>query len=232
MIVGSGLIAQGFREYATDDHVVIFASGVSNSANTDIAAFDREKKLLTSTLAGNKENKFVYFSTCSIYDPSLQHSAYVRHKLAMENIISNVHNDYLVFRISNLAGKTDNPHTVLNFFIHHIVSGKPFQVWQRASRNIIDVDDALIICRYIINTGLFQNQVVNIANPTSYSVPDIVKTIETYFDKKGNYTLVDKESNPVIDITPIEKIIKSLDITFAAGYLEKTIKKYFPLNDL
>ena len=232
MVVGNGLIARGFQDYADDDTVIIFASGVSNSANTDIAAFNREQRLLEDTIAANKHRKIVYFSTCSIYDPSLQHSAYVQHKLAMENIIAASHNDYLVFRISNLAGKTDNPHTVFNFFIQHIESGKPFQVWKKATRNIIDISDALLICGHIINNSLFSNQVVNIANPVNYPVIDIVTTIEHYFGKKGNYTLVDKESNPIIDIHPIDKIITDLAINFDRNYLERTIKKYFPINDL
>lgn len=232
MVIGDGLIARGFSEYATNDRVVIFASGVSNSANTDITAFDREQKLLERALANNKEHKFIYFSTCSIYDPSLQHSAYIRHKIAMEDIIANTHKDYLIFRISNLAGKTDNPHTVLNFFIQHILSGKPFHVWKRATRNIIDISDALSICRYIINNDLYQNERVNIANPSNYSVLEIVETIEHYFGKKGNYTILDRESNPVIDTHPIKKIISDLAINFDGNYLEKTIKKYFPINDL
>jgi UDP-2-acetamido-2,6-beta-L-arabino-hexul-4-ose reductase len=232
MVIGNGLIARGFNEYSTNNGVVIFASGVSNSTNTDFAAFDREQKLLANTLANNKEKKIVYFSTCSIYDPSLQNSAYVHHKLAMENIIAKTHSDYLIFRISNLAGNTDNPHTVLNFFIQHILNDTSFYVWAKASRNIIDMSDALSICRHIINNDLFHNQAVNIANPVNYPVLEIVETIENYFGKKGNYVLIDKESNPIIDIKPIEKIIKSLAINFDRNYLERTIKKYFPLNDL
>lgn len=232
MVIGKGLIANGFNEYATNDSVVVFASGVSNSANTDVAAFDREKKLLGNMLAAYPEKRFIYFSTCSVYDVSLQHSAYVLHKLAMEKLIEQAHNDYIIFRISNLAGRTDNPHTVLNFFIQHIRSGEPFYIWEKASRNIIDVTDALSICRYIINRDLFSKQIVNVANPFNYPVIDIVKTIEDYFGKKGNYTLVDKESNPFIDINPIKPIINTLSINFAADYLEKTLKKYFPLNDL
>jgi hypothetical protein len=73
---------------------------------------------------------------------------------------------------------------------------------------------------------------VNIANPLNYKVIDMVKTIEKYFGRKGNYILLDKESNPTIDIGPILPVIKTLAINFDIDYLERILKKYFPLHDL
>lgn len=64
-----------------------FASGVSNSQNQNHSLFQRETDLLVETLRNNKEKLFIYFSTCSIYDPTLVNSEYVKHKLKIENLI-------------------------------------------------------------------------------------------------------------------------------------------------
>lgn len=61
---------------------------------------------------------------------------------------------------------------------------------------------------------------------------DIVKEIETFFGKKGNYEIVEKPGQPVIDISDIQKIITALNINFNKDYLGKVINKYFGTNDL
>ena len=232
MVIGQGLVAKGFSSYQADNSYLVFASGVSNSSDKDIANFEREKKLLVKTIDGHRSKILVYFSTCSMYDNTLKNSLYVQHKIEMEEIIKKNHPQFYIFRISNLAGKTSNQHTVLNYFIRHILTGNFFYVWQKATRNIIDIDDAYAICDYILQNKIYKNEIINIANPLNYPVTTIVKEIEAYFDKKGNYELLDKESNPVIDISPIKEIITRLNINFDDGYLSRTIKKYFPKNDL
>src|SRR4051812_15129296 len=117
MIIGNGLVAGGFKQYRKDKRCLIFASGVSNSTNSDSNAFCREQLLLEEMINTHGNKTFVYFSTCSVYDPSMQNSPYVLHKLSMEAIIKRRHNNYHIFRISNLAGQSGNPHTFLNFFI-------------------------------------------------------------------------------------------------------------------
>ncbi len=46
MVIGQGLVAKGFSSYQADNNYLVFASGVSNSSDKDIANFEREKKLL------------------------------------------------------------------------------------------------------------------------------------------------------------------------------------------
>jgi nucleoside-diphosphate-sugar epimerase len=232
MVIGQGLVAKGFSSYQADNSYLVFASGVSNSSDKDITNFEREKKLLIKTINEHADKILVYFSTCSMYDNSLKNSFYVQHKIEMEETIQKGHPHFYIFRISNLAGKTSNRHTVLNYFIRHILDGHFFYVWQKASRNIIDVDDAYAICDHILQNKMYKNEIINIANPVNYPVIAIVNEIERYFDKKGNYELLDKESNPVIDISPIKEIITGLNINFDAGYLSRTIKKYFSNDDI
>jgi nucleoside-diphosphate-sugar epimerase len=232
MVLGNGLVANGFKKYEHNDRFLIFASGVSNSANLEDAEFTRERELLERSIRQNKDKIFVYFGTCSVYDHLLNQSLYVKHKLAMEKLVQDNHDHYHIFRISNLAGHTNNTHTVLNFFVQHIVSGEFFYLWRNASRNIIDIDDAYLICNEILQKDLFRNEIVNIANSSNYPVTQIVESIEERLGKKGHYELIDKGSNPEIDTETIHSLISELGIYFDSTYLCRTIKKYFGTNDI
>jgi nucleoside-diphosphate-sugar epimerase len=227
MVIGTGLVAKAFDAYKTDNRFLVFASGVSDSTNTDKNAFDREKQLLMKNLKEHEEKIFAYFSTCSIYDTVLSKTPYVLHKLEMEKLISDLHKRYYIFRISNLAGHSANPHTVLNFFVQHILSGTSFFLWNNASRNIIDVDDAFSVCNYILKKNSSYNKVINIANTVNYDVKIIVQEIENFFQKKGNYTLVENSSHPEIDVSAIQSIISALNIKFDSNYLKAIINKYY-----
>lgn len=230
MVIGNGLLAKRFHTYNNSDRHVVFASGVSNSGNTTKSEFRREEELLLNTIKDNPGKTIIYFGTCSVYDPALSHSPYVLHKLALEDMIMKYAGSYHIFRISNLAGKTNNPNTILNYFAQHILTKTPFTLWINSSRNIIDIDDAFLICDYIIKNNLFPNQAVNIANAINYPVKDIVGALETRFNLKADYKLIEKESNPSIDTSAIKEIIAKLNINFDSSYLQRTIEKYFPVK--
>ena len=121
MIIGNGLIAQSFRPHFDkyEDTVILFASGVSNSKLTLESEYVREQLLLKDALKLNK--LLVYFSTCSIFDPTLQDSKYIQHKLAMESLIEK-NDKHLIVRLPNVVGKIGNPNTMYNFFINQIRS--------------------------------------------------------------------------------------------------------------
>ena len=61
MIVGNGLIANLFRENDREN-VVFFASGVSNSLETDKSAFLREENLIRKTIKENPNKIFIYLT--------------------------------------------------------------------------------------------------------------------------------------------------------------------------
>lgn len=227
MVIGNGMIAKEFKSYRDIDYIIIFASGVSDSTNTDTAAFERELKLITETIQNNEGKLFVYFSTCSIYDLSMSQSSYVRHKIKMEDFIMKNCPQFIIFRITNPIGHTNNTHTVVNYFINNILEKYQFEVWEKASRNIIDIDDMYLICDAILQQKLFTNSIVNIANPKNYVVSYIINCIEKHFDVSGNYSLVDKGGSPVIVTTKIDKLYSAFNIHFNEDYFPKLLKKYF-----
>jgi len=232
MVIGSGLLAKRFAQYDTNEKFLIFASGVSNSKSTEPEQFAREFELLKTTFAANPGKTFVYFSTCSVNDPAENRSPYVQHKIQIEQYIARTIPNYVIFRVSNLVGSTSNTNTIFNFIVRHIQEGKPFDVWTNANRNLIDVDDLYTIVDHILCNSLFSNQVVNIANPVSYPVPEIVSAAERFFHTKANCTFVDKGAAFAIDISDIQPIIIAEHINFDEGYLMRLFQKYYRKDEL
>jgi nucleoside-diphosphate-sugar epimerase len=228
MIIGNGLMAKKFAAYSASDSVLIFASGVSDSKETNLSEFEREASLLRKTLLGVDPNVLVvYFSTCSLYDPSENESSYVRHKLAMENLIARTVKKYLLLRLSQVAGNTSNKNTIVAYLVDAIRNEREFPLWQYAERNIIDIDDVFTVAQALIDRGGAENRVINIANRESISVPDMVHCIEQFLGKKARYQLVERGSAYAIEIAEIEPLLRETGIQFGKGYFQVVLKKYF-----
>jgi nucleoside-diphosphate-sugar epimerase len=173
MIIGNGLIAQSFKPFFDkyQDTAILFASGVSNSKLIHESEYGREKVMLEKALAQNK--LVIYFSTCSIFDSTLQASRYINHKLEMESLIAK-NDNYLIIRLPNVVGKTGNPNTMFNFFVNQIITGKKIEVMNKASRYIIDSVDVAYWTMELIEAG-FKKNIVNLALPIKYKVVEIIE---------------------------------------------------------
>jgi nucleoside-diphosphate-sugar epimerase len=214
VIIGNGMLAKRFEEYSGLDNIIIFASGVSDSRETKAESFGREKKLLLETLSNYPERDFVYFSTCSIFDPEAADTPYVKHKLAMEQLIASMTKSYYIFRVSQIIGKADNT-TLINYIINMIRNHKPFKVWRRANRNLIGLDDVFAIVDYIIKNKILKNQIINIASPNNISIIDLINLIEKVLNLKAICTVIDKgEAYSKINVDQISAIVQKLDIKF------------------
>jgi len=227
MVVGNGLVAKKFEEYANNDSFLIFASGVSNSKSTIQAEYTREVDLLKYVSNENKEKTLIYFSTCSVKDPEENKSAYVAHKKSIEDYIISSTLNYTIFRVSNLVGKSANPNTILNFIANSVCNNTHFNLWLNASRNLIDVDDFFLITDHILKNKLFLNSIVNVAYPENYAVSEIVRAVEKYFNKTANYTSIPKGCNFSIDISQIASLLHQLNLNFNKNYLELLLSKYY-----
>ena len=227
MVIGNGMIANRFINYKNDEGTIIFASGVSNSKDTAENNFQREFELLDKTIKEHPDKILVYFSTCSIEDEDLQDAPYVIHKKAIEKFIRQNLKSYYLFRISNLAGVSNNPYTLLNYFIFNILQNNTLTVWKNAYRNIIGIDDMYAIADYILKEKKLLNTTINIANPQNYSVPFIISRIEEHLYKKALCNEIEKGDNYHIDISIIEPIIEKLGIDFNDDYLASLLKKYY-----
>ncbi len=225
MIIGNGLLAQAFAPDFTDDpNVVVFASGVSNSRETRLDAFARERDLLLTTLAQQKLT--LYFSTCSVHDLELEDSPYVKHKIEMENLVRDSAR-FAVFRLPQVVGKTPNPNTLTNYLYHQISTGTPFQIWLHASRNLIDVSDIAAIVTDLVHTHKADDVVTNIACPFSVTVPQLVKLFEAALNKQAIYTTVEAGGHYFIDASLALSIANRIGITFDDHYIKNLIRKYY-----
>ena len=191
-VIGNGMIAQRFNKYMGQRDVVIFASGVSNSKEIDQVPYLRERMLLESTLAKLTNQLFVYFSTYSVNDPIENNTPYIKHKLAIEQLIRIQASNYLIIRASNVVGGLGNKHTILNYFWEHIQQGKPFVVWQNATRNLIDLDDLYMAVKQALKSSAYKNQTLSLINPHSINPLQLVRAIEMFSDRQAIFEQIDK----------------------------------------
>ena len=225
MIIGNGLIANLFREYDREN-VVFFASGVSNSLETEKSAFLREENLLRKTLEENSDKIFIYFSTCSIYDSSKNGSSYVNHKLKMEQIVEVLADQYLILRVSNAVGKGGNPNLLMNYLVNAFHQEKEITVHTLATRNLIDADDVKNITLKFINENSF-NKIINVAYLENFSTSEILEILEKHFNKTAKTSLVKSGQSYLISIPEAEAYFLQNKLTEKKEYLLRIIKRYY-----
>ena len=227
MVIGNGMLAQAFERYKDDDNIVIFASGVSNSKETDIDKYLREINMLYDASLLKSQSKLIYFSTTSIFDPSLIDSAYIKHKREIEKIIENNFPNYLIFRLPQVIGRTTNPNTFYNHLKNKIVNSETVTIYENASRWIIDVDDVVGILSSVIDDVNQNKKTMNVAFDNKTSVLKLVSLMEILLRKKS-----DKENALIggddYDFDKAEFIFLAdkLGMNVTKGYNVITLKKY------
>lgn len=225
MIVGNGLLARAFSNaFREDDSIIVFASGVSNSRESRIEAFARERELLNTAL--EKRKFLIYFSTCSIHDPDLAGSPYTRHKLEMENLALGM-GEVAIFRLPQVVGHTTNPHTLTNYLHHQISTRAQFHVWRHARRNLIDVSDVASIVTHLIRSRQVDRRVTNIACPYTTGIPDLVRIFEEVLGILAMCDTIDAGASYEIDTSLTLAIAEQLNLTFDQHYIKKIVKKYY-----
>lgn len=227
MIVGSGLLARGFASPdALEEGCCYYAAGVSNSGCVDPSEFEREEARLAKALrAAAGAQAFVYFGTCSVADPDAAGSHYVRHKLAMERMVA-AHPAHVVVRLPQVAGRTPNPHTLLNYLYARISRSERFVLRAKATRNVIDVEDAVAIVRRLLRDPA-RRYTVNVAAPRSVPVPRIVEAMELVTGKRALADLVDAGTPYEVDTAGIRPLIAELGLSFGPDYLLRVIRRYY-----
>lgn len=213
MVIGNGMIARVFNKYQTEESVIIFASGVSNSNEYNQDSFLREFNMVKETLLKVGNKLFVYFSSCSLDDAELKNNAYHKHKIGMEDLIKNSSNNYLIFRLPNVIGSLGNDNTVVNYFIKKIKKSEEFVVWKHASRNIVDIEDVYKIVSYIIDNRKFVNKILNIAYDNNVKILDLIQAIAIMLNTTPKFRVEEKGTDMKIDNGDIKQVMKELAIT-------------------
>jgi len=137
MIIGKGDIASILNDR---EGAIFFASGVSNSSETNELAFKREIDLLSQQ---DKSKCLFYFSSISIDDELKKFNRYIIHKKQIEEYISNNFENYNIIRIGNITwGK--NPNTFLNF-LRKKINNKEFVDIRDEFKYMIDKEQLLLL---------------------------------------------------------------------------------------
>ncbi len=222
MLVGNGLVANALVSYKNNDHVIIFASGVSNSLACDVEQFRREEELISKYFISDA--LFIYFSTCSIYDPSLSKSAYVLHKLRMEQLIERNFKKYLIIRLPTLVGKTDNPHTFFNSFVNKLKASAPITVYKNASRYLLDVDDLPVIVNLLEQNVI--NTKINVVFDNKMPVTEIVNYLHHKLSSKSQIIYENKGTDFTVDNSKFKKLYTDMMPEIKIISFENLVNKY------
>lgn len=226
MIVGRGLLARAFAPaFEVNKDWLIFASGVSNSQESEQSEFLREESLLTSCIDRDC-GTIVYFSSCGLIEGDTADTPYMSHKRKMESLVLATPNS-VVLRLPQVVGSSHNHHTLINYLRDRIMSGEHFTVWQNAERNIIDIDDVAAIAQELLRHTKPSARIVNIAANHSSPMPQIVKIVEFAIGKQGNYTLEPKGAPLRLNTDLANEAARRLGIDLGEGYLERVISKYY-----
>lgn len=132
MIIGNGDIGSVIKDRKG---FIFFASGVSNSRETDESEYQREEVLL---LKQDPSQHLVYFSSLAIFSNDTR---YLEHKRTMEKIVKNYFKHYTIVRLGNIDWG-DNPHTLINYFRNQIRKGETLEI-KDEYRFIVDKDEFL-----------------------------------------------------------------------------------------
>lgn len=229
MVIGHGMMAKAFEKYNENEDIIVFASGVSNSIETDKRKFEREKKLLSEIVLNHPKKVLVYFSTVSISDKVVKERPYVMHKLAMEQLIKENAKRFLILRISNVVGPNGNPNTIMNYLVNKVIKGEIIQVWKYTERNLIDVEDVRFIVDELLKRSDYQSRITNLAMRSSTSIIDIIQVIESFIGKSAHIEIVDKGNSLDIDTAFISEYLDKLETVKGSGlnYISNLLKKYY-----
>jgi nucleoside-diphosphate-sugar epimerase len=229
MIVGSGMMARAFAPHFADTPgVLIYAAGVSNSGCTDQREFEREVAMFGRSVAQTSTPRtIVYFGTCSADDPAARDTPYVCHKLRMEARVREQPH-HLVVRLPQVVGRTSNPHTLLNYLHARIDRSERFPLWTGARRYVIDLDDVVtaVLALFALKESS-PAQVLNVANPRSYSIREIVGALERATGKRALFDEIARGSDYTIDLGAALPLFAAAGVCFDDGYLDRVVRKYY-----
>jgi nucleoside-diphosphate-sugar epimerase len=227
MVVGNGMVAKAFSAFKPDNNIIIFASGVSNSSEEDNNEYEREIILLEKSI--NSKEKLIYFSTISVYDPSLSNTKYITHKKKIECLIKSREKNFIIFRLPILLGKTENKHTLTNFLFNKIINNEEILVYKNACRYLLDIDDVVKTLTPAIHANQFDNQIINVNINNQIKINELLNIFSRITNKEIKIKYIDKGGCYQPDNMSYINYLNEINYSFPDNYNEKIIQKYYSL---
>lgn len=222
-IIGRGMLALAFSNSDLEKRFLLFASGVSNSAETRLSEFSRERALLLQTINENPDSTIIYFSTCSVYQDDK--AAYALHKLEMEKLITESAKYYHVYRLPQVVGVVNNT-TLVSFFVRSLLSNSRIQVKRDAKRNLVAVKDIVRLVDNISGNNPDRNFITNLASAQSIDVLSILEHISTIVGVSSDFVIV--PGGDSYDIPISKQFFSDSDVIFESFYWENVLNEYVP----
>lgn len=232
MVIGNGLIAKALKEkFERQSNVCVLASGVSNSTSLNEEEYLREINLLSDCLNRFSGSVFVYFSTVSIFDPSLKSAAYIQHKLFVESLLEKSNENCLVLRLPIIVSAFNNEQQLIGFLKSKIESNTTFNVFGKATRYFLDISELPTVvesCMLYFQKNKLQNFLtINICKSTPILVSKLVEILQDVLGKKVLYSVIDKGESYQVNHELFDKIV-GIDNQFnSEEELKRMIEKYF-----
>lgn len=221
MIIGSGIIAKSFTNLDHSD-LCVFASGVSNSLETDKIQFDKEFNLLKTTISENLTKKLIYFSTISIETKEL--TPYTKHKLKLEQYIEQNCTDYLILRLSNIVSYNQSKHQLVGYFYNCLINKTPISISPTCKRSLIDVEDIPLILEILLSKT--SNKIIPVYFSNSITIQEIINCLEDITNLTFNIENIKDINEKEIDNSEFLKLIEGSEYKFNINPFD-ILKKYY-----
>ena len=229
-VIGTGMIGNEFKNHPEPDlNICLYAAGVSNSSCTDANEYLRDSELIKKTLSQLPEEiKLIYISTCSIESSNQSKTPYIEHKKNMENLVLSRGNSKIA-RLPQVAGNSNNPHTLLNFLHNKIKNFEPVTIKNLATRNIIDVTDVHRIIIDILKNENFIDipDVLNVANITDISISNLVEIFESELNVSCEKIFTNDGDITKINTDWIKSSIERSGVAFDSKYINNLVRYYY-----
>lgn len=204
-IFGNGFIAKNLKKIKFPKKFDIYAAGVSDSNLKKKGEYIKELKLFENYLARrNKKKILIYISSTSLLNKNSKKDNYISNKKIIENIIKKQVSNYLIIRLPQVIGISNNRKTLTNFIRDNILKKKTFYLWKGSKRNLIDIEDIKIILNEYLRNKPKINKTINILNPRSIDVKDLIKLFGKILKKQAKIKEI-KKKNKNIDLSQVSK---------------------------
>ena len=222
MIVGNGMIATEFSlNSETYLDYIIFASGISNSNETDKNKFNHEKELLLKTIKENRNLKLIYFS-CVLAETIK--NKYYNAKLEIENLIKREASNYIIFRLPQIIGQNGNPSNLANYLKYSILNNLEIIIYDGVERALVDVEDLVMVVNYCKDK--ISCETLNFSGVEKLKVITICNLIGKTIDKEPILKIVNNIGDNDWNIKNSDIISEAINNINFNGYTERVIKKY------
>jgi len=224
MIIGNGLLAKNLSEIHHDG-LTLFCSGVSDSSEKSDFSFKRERDLL---LNQSIEKPIFYFSTVSIFNPTIQESPYVLHKKHMETLLIENFPEYLIIRLPNVVGLGGNKANLFPFFMDSISKGKHIPIHRNAFRYLLAANDIGEITKCLIRRQ--QRGEINVCYAKPPTALEIYMHLCALQNQKTNFSEGTIEQEYVLNNHLFLQIIDQEKLSVTKDW-KMILEKYFILKE-